>query len=157
MDPKLAKRCYNLLKSAFVDWNEVRVSVIRDIQIGLRKSFDSLALAVFIKDFLEFVHKELREISLENLQEENLGEIRTFLKNIKGMHSSTIDMVLMRFKDHPIMPLSPDMEKLLVKLSLAQSREPGTAKKNASTNCWGPRRLSRFTTIFSTTLMCARR
>ena len=138
MDPKLAKRCYSLLKSDFVDWNEVRVSVIRDIQIGLRKSFDSLALAVFIKDFLEFVHKELREISLENLLEENLGEIRTFLKNIRGMHSSTIDMVLMRFKDHPIMPLSPDMEKLLVKLSLAKSRETRDRKEKRFYELLGP-------------------
>ncbi len=138
MDPKLAKRCYSLLKSAFVDWNEVRVSVIRDIQIGLRKSFDSLALAVFIKDFLEFVHKELRELSLENLLEENLGEIRTFLKNIKGMQSSTIDMVLMRFKEHPIMPLSPDMEKLLVKLSLAKSSETRDRKEKRFYELLGP-------------------
>lgn len=140
MSPKLAKKCFKHLKSEFVDWNEVRVSVIRDIQIGLRASYESLALAVFIKDFLEFVHKELREITLDSLLENNLGEIREFLKRIKGMQSATIDMVLMRFKDHPILPFSLEMERLIVTMSLAKSGETRDRKGKRFYEMLGPQK-----------------
>ncbi len=123
MSPKKAKKCYNHLKSRFVDWNEVRVSVVRDIQVVLRGSYDSLELTVFIKDFLDLIHKERRELSLESLRENNLREIRDFLKRIKGMKPATIEIAQMRLKDHPILPLSLEMEKLLVKLRLAKKTE----------------------------------
>ena len=141
MAPKLARKCYNHLKSEFVDWNEVRVSVIRDIQIGLQASYDSLALTVFIKDFLEFVHKELREISLECMVEDNLGEFRDFLKRIRGMQPATIDMALLRFKDHPILPLSLEMEKMLVKLNLAKSSETRDRKGKRFYEMLGPQKV----------------
>lgn len=129
MTPRKARQCFNRLKSDFVDWNEVRVSVIRDIQVVLRNSYDSLELTVFIKDFLEFIHRELHVISLESLRENNLSEIKNFLKRIKGMPPATIEIALLRLKDHPILPLTLEMDKMLVKLSLAKSTESRDRKE----------------------------
>ena len=138
MSPKKAKKCFDHLKSEFVDWNEVRVSVIRDIQIGLRGSYDSLELTVFIKDFLSLLHRERRELSLESLRENNLSEIRNFLKRIKGMQPATIELALMRLKGHPILPLSLEMEKLLVKLRLAKKTETRDRKGKRFYSLVGP-------------------
>ena len=129
------------MKSEFVDWNEVRVSVIRDIQIGLRNSYDSLELAVFIKNFLEFIHGELREISLEYLREENLSETKQFLKQIKGIKPATIEMVLMHIKERPVRPLTLEMEKLLVKLSLAKKTETRVRKGKRLYDLVGPEKV----------------
>lgn len=141
MNPKKVRKCYNHLKSEFVDWNEVRVSVIRDIQIGLKNSYDSLELAVFIKDFLEFIHRELHEVCLEKLREENLSEIRRFLKQIKGMKPATIEMALMQLKEHPILPLTLEMEKMLVKLSLAKKAETRDRKGKRFYELVGPEKV----------------
>ena len=141
MTPTKARRCFNHLKSEFVDWNEVRVSVIRDIQIGLRNSYDSLELAVFIKNFLEFIHGELREISLEYLREENLSETKQFLKQIKGIKPATIEMVLMHVKERPVLPLTLEMEKLLVKLSLAKKTETRDRKGKRLYDLVGPEKV----------------
>ncbi len=141
MAPQKARRCFNHLKSEFVDWNEVRVSVIRDIQIGLRNSLDSLELAVFIKNCLEFIHRELRTICLEHLQEENLSETKRFLKQIRGIKPATIEMVLMQAKERPVLPLTLEMEKMLVKLSLAKKTEPRDRKGRRLYDLVGPEKV----------------
>jgi endonuclease III len=104
-----------------VDWNEVRVTSLREIQEQLPESANSLEIAIFIKDFLEFVHREHHSLSLEFLAGENLTEIRRYLKQIRGVDGSTVDLILFLRKEYPVFPLNQSMEAVLRRLGIARN------------------------------------
>jgi hypothetical protein len=123
MEPGLALKSFRQLKSEFVDWNEVRISPIREIQEQVSKGDDSLALSVAIKDVLEFVHNRHHHVSLEHLAELNLTDIRRFLKQIRNLEPSSIEIVLLLRKEHPIVPLTPEMENELIELGVLSTND----------------------------------
>lgn len=114
---------FGSLSTQFVDWNEIRVSTIQEIREHLPTGADSLDTAVFIKDFLEFVHRERQCIDLQYLVEENLSDVRRFLRQVRGIDASTIDLVVHRYKEHPIFPLNPPTETILVAAGLAKHQD----------------------------------
>jgi hypothetical protein len=123
-----ALKSFRQLKERFVDWNEVRISTVREIQDELSSS-STLELAVFIKDMLEFVHRERQYVSLEFLAEKNLGEIRKYLKQVKGIDSSTVDLILRVRKAHPVFPLNQTLETLLSKIGIFRRGETRDRKE----------------------------
>jgi endonuclease-3 len=131
MEPSMAVKSYRMITSEFVDWNEVRISPIREIQEQVSKGDDSLELSVFIKDFLEFVHARHQSLSLEHLAEENLTEIRRYLKQVRGIDAINIDLILLLRKEHPIIPLNLSMERLLCQLNIVNSQESRDRKEKA--------------------------
>ncbi len=123
-----ALRGFNELKEGFVDWNEVRVSAVREIQEALGLCPGSLELAVFVKDLLELIHREKQDVSLEFLAEKNLGEIRQYLKRFRGLDPSTTELLLRVRKEHPVVPLNHAMELVLTRLGILRKGE--TRSKN---------------------------
>ena len=120
MDAAVALRSYRALREDFVDWNEVRVSTVREIQETLKGCDDSVGLAVFLKDFLEHVQRENHRLSLEHLVEESLTDIRRFFKPIKGIDPATPDLILYLRKDHPVLPLNAEMDGVVQRLGIAR-------------------------------------
>ncbi|MEM7235944.1 MAG: hypothetical protein AAF517_27500, partial [Planctomycetota bacterium] len=106
MKPSHALKSYGQLREEFVDWNEVRISPIREIQEQVSRGENSLELSVFIKDFLEFVHADRHQVNLEPLVEENITDIRRYLKRIRNLEPAAIDVVLLLRKTHPVVPLT---------------------------------------------------
>lgn len=119
----VALKSYRQLREQFVDWNEVRISAVREIQGALAADPGSLELAVFIKDLLELIHRQHQGVSLEFLANENLSEIRKYLKQVKGMDSSTIEMVLRLRKGHPVFPLNRNLETVLERMGILKEAE----------------------------------
>ena len=113
-----ALRGYRALKEDFVDWNEVRVSSIREIQEALGLCPNSLELSVFIKDLLELLHRERQDVSLEFLAEKSLGEIRQYLKRFRTLDTSTAEFLIRTRREHPVLPLSHSMEVVLNRLGI---------------------------------------
>lgn len=118
-----ALQAYRRLKSNFVDWNEVRISSIREIQEILGNSADSLEVAIFIKGLLEFLHQQRHSVDLEFLAEQNISEIRRFLKQIKGMDAATINMILRIRKDYPVIPVNAPMENTLLRIGVVRQTD----------------------------------
>ena len=128
MSPRDAAERFRRLKNVFVDWNEVRISSIKEIQEVFHDTPDSLELAIFIKDFLEQIHRLHQTLSLEFLAEENSADIRKHLKELKGVDPSSIDMVLRLRKELPVVPLSPAMDLTLQRVGLVKRGEPRDRK-----------------------------
>jgi endonuclease-3 len=131
MAADLALKSYRQLREKFVDWNEVRISSVREIQEELAGAPDSLQLAVFIKDLLEFVHRERQDVSLEFLAEQNLGDIRRYLKQVRGLDSATVGLILRLKKEHPVFPLNHAMESVLERLGLLRREATKDRKEKA--------------------------
>lgn len=122
-NPQEALQNYRKLKNQFVDWNEIRISSIREIQEVLGFSADSLEIAIFIKDLLEYLNRQIHSLSLEFLAEKNLNDIRSFLKGIRSLDPATIQLVLRLRKGYPVLPLTPSMELTLTRLGLIRPGE----------------------------------
>jgi endonuclease III len=133
-----ALRSYRALKERFVDWNEVRISSVREIQEALSTAEGSLDLAVFVKDLLELIHRERQDLNLEFLVEENHGEIRRFLKQVRGLDSSTVELVLRQRKEHPVLPLNPALEIVLERLGVCRVSDTLVQKEKQLHELVGP-------------------
>ena len=120
MSAQDALQRFRRLKSSFVDWNELRISALKEIQDVFEGVEDSLDLAIFIKDLLELLHRENQTVSLEFLAEKPLSEIRRYLKEIKGLDPATVNLVLRIRKEHPVLPVSASMERTLLRLGLVR-------------------------------------
>lgn len=116
-----AMKSYQRLQEGFVDWNETRISSVREIQEAMDFCPGSLELAVFVKDLLEFVHREHQDVGLEFLAEQNLGDIRQYLKQVKGVDSATVEFILVLRKEYPIFPLSEGAETVLKRLGILRA------------------------------------
>lgn len=138
MDPGLAMKSYRQLSNEFVDWNEVRISPIREIQEQVSKGENSLELSVFIKDLLEFVHNNKHAVNLESIVEENLTDIRRYLRQARGMEPASVDLVLMRRKEHPVIPLTSTMEQMFLALGLVSEQDSRDRKQKSLFELVGP-------------------
>ena len=138
MMPDLAVKSYRQLGSEFVDWNEVRISPIREIQEQVSKGHDSLQLSVFIKDLLEFVHHDKHTVGLESLAEENLTDIRRYLKQVRNMELASIDLALMLRKDHPVLPLTGPMEEMFLMMGLVREADSRDRKEKKLFELFAP-------------------
>ncbi len=111
---------FRRLKAAFVDWNEVRISSVKEIQAAFDGVPDALDLSIFIKDLLEQLHRENQSVSLEFLAEKNLSDIRRYLRAFKGIDPATINLVLRVRKEYPVLPVSDCMEPTLERLGVVR-------------------------------------
>ncbi|MBI4606657.1 MAG: hypothetical protein HY721_32235 [Planctomycetes bacterium] len=135
-----ALKSYRHLRSSFVDWNEVRISTVREIQEALSAPAGSLDIAVFIKDLLEFVHRERQDLNLEFLVEQTSTDIRRFLKQVRGLDTSTIEMVLRQRKEYPVFPLNPALVTVLNRLGVLRNSETILQQEKALHELVDPRR-----------------
>ena len=113
-----AYTCFQRLKSHFVDWNEVRVSTLAEIQRELIEADDPLELALFLKQFLTLVQQTFQRVSLEVLVDFKVSEIRRFFRVCKDIRESTVALVLRVRKGHPIVPLDSHAERIVSRLGL---------------------------------------
>ena len=76
--------------------------------------------------------RETRQtVSLEFLVEQNLSDIRRYLKQVKDLDKSTVDLVLRMRKEYPALPLSPAAEAVIHRLGLLRSMETRGMKERA--------------------------
>jgi endonuclease III len=109
---------FHRLKETFVDWNEVRISSVKEIQEVFAGLEDALELSIFVKDLLEQVHRDQQSVSLEFLAARNLSDIRRYLRAFKGIDPATINLVLRLRKEYPVLPVSDSMELTLERLGV---------------------------------------
>lgn len=113
-----ATKAYHTFKNQFVDWNEVRISSVKEVQEILRGADEPLELTVTLKEFLQNLFTEEHHVGLEFLTERTISEIRSFFKRKPRLADSIVNMLLERIKDYPVMPLDPAMHECLQKLGV---------------------------------------
>ncbi len=119
---KAAEAGFKRLKRNFVDWNEVRVSAAREIAAVLGNSKCSLELAERIRGFLQRVHSDRHDTSLECLNEMTIAEARRYLRSFGALSTATIDLVLRLKKSQSTVPLDKESERVIVRVGLVPAR-----------------------------------
>ena len=100
-----AKKAFGGFKTQFVDWNDVRISDVSEVQEVLKGAYDPRSLASFLQDFLNRLFLEQHHVGLEFLRNLTNPEIKAFFKNYAGFADSTMGLVLERINEYPVIPL----------------------------------------------------
>jgi len=82
--PATAEAVFEKLKTSFFDWNEVRVSTVRELAEIMNELGDPETAAVRIKGILQSVFESEYSFDLESLKKKNLGDAVKRLQKLDG-------------------------------------------------------------------------
>lgn len=80
-----AERGFEALKTSFFDWNEARVSTVKELGEVLFMVHDAQASATNVKQVLQSVFESTYSFDLEALRKQNLGQAQQRLKKLQGV------------------------------------------------------------------------
>lgn len=81
---ELAEQVFNTLKQDYFDWNEVRVSTIRELTEVTKPLVDPPQAAARLKQTLHAVFEGVYQFDLETLKKQNIGVSAKQLEKLKG-------------------------------------------------------------------------
>ena len=88
-----AERVFGLLVTDYFDWNEVRVSSIRELTELIRPLNDAEESAMRVKRVLQSVFETHYSFDLEPLKKQNIGQAIKLLEKVHGTTPFTIAYV----------------------------------------------------------------
>jgi endonuclease-3 len=81
---ELAEQVFKTLKEDYFDWNEVRVSTIRELSEVTKPLVDSAEAALRLKQTLHSVFEGVYQFDLETLKKQNIGQAAKQLEKLNG-------------------------------------------------------------------------
>lgn len=81
---ELAEQVFNSLKADYFDWNEVRVSTLRELAEVTKPLVDPPQAASRLKQTLHAVFEGVYQFDLETLKKQNIGQSAKTLQKLKG-------------------------------------------------------------------------
>lgn len=113
------------LRAAFVDWNEVRVSTVREIMdaSGLGSGEAARERAVLVRDLLSGIHRRFNRLSLDALRGPRSKTLERRLERfleVLGSRSSRTAAVIRRVLDgdSPPVPAAPGVARVVRRIGL---------------------------------------
>jgi endonuclease-3 len=88
-----AEQAYAAISTSFFDWNEVRVSSVKELAEMMRVLPDATAAASTLKQSLQSAFEATYSFDLEALKKQNLGQAIQRLKRFKGTTPFTVAFV----------------------------------------------------------------
>ena len=79
-----AEKVFQTVKSAFYDWNEVRVTTVKELSEVMTLLPDPLAAAAHLKGILQTVFESEYAFDLESLKKQNIGQAVKSLHKLDG-------------------------------------------------------------------------
>ncbi len=88
-----ATECFARLQESYFDWNEVRVTTVRELSDVFRGLPSPDAAAARVKDTLQSVFESQYSFDLDHLKKQNLGKAVATLEKLKGATPFTVAYV----------------------------------------------------------------
>jgi hypothetical protein len=79
-----AERVFNTLQTAFFDWNEIRVSTVKELSEVMSELPDPMAAASNLKNVLQHTFESEYRFELETIKKKNLGDAIKRLQKLEG-------------------------------------------------------------------------
>lgn len=111
------------LRRYFVDWNEIRVTPVDELEEVLRPALgpETLAKVNLLKTVLSAVFDCQNCLGLEHLVEKSEEEIARFLRRLAGVDKSDIERVIHYCTNHPARPFDDDAMRVAKRMGLVQA------------------------------------
>ncbi|MEC9476026.1 MAG: hypothetical protein VX764_03195 [Planctomycetota bacterium] len=112
---------WDIFRTQFVDWNEVRISSASEVAAVFPKAEDPLQLAMQLKDMLATIFERRHQLSLEFIRENSISETREFFKRSPALPDLAKQLVLAHIKEQQIVPLESWAQGGLIRAGLVSS------------------------------------
>jgi hypothetical protein len=118
-----AEKIYEHLSSSFFDWNEVRVSTVKELAESMRELPDPAAAASNLKSVLQTVFEATYSFDLENVKKQNIGVGIKRLAKMEGASPFVVAYVTQHALGGHSIPLDRGAVELLYIVGLATDAE----------------------------------
>jgi len=79
-----AEKVFGTLKTAFIDWNEIRVSTVKELSEAMHSLADPASAAARVKGILQSVFESEYSFDLETLKKTKIGDAVKRLQKLEG-------------------------------------------------------------------------
>ncbi len=129
MPLKEVLKSWDLLRTQFVDWNEIRISSASEVAENFPKAEAPLELAVQIKEMLSTLYERRHQVSLEFIRENTLPETREFFKRSPELPDLCKLLVLAAIKEQPVIPMENWAQGGLIRAGLLSESKTSTQRQ----------------------------
>ena len=125
--PEAADEAYAKLQQTFYDWNEVRVTTVKELAETMSSLPDGTAAAKRLKHALQHIFETQYSFDIEYLKKQNLGKSVKDLEAIRGVTPFVADYVTQHGLGGHAIPLSQSIIDVLMVVGVVTEAE---AKRN---------------------------
>ncbi|MEW6356780.1 MAG: hypothetical protein AB1696_10660 [Planctomycetota bacterium] len=119
-----AEQVVKRFKSAFVDWNEMRVTTGREIAECAREKQIDQRIARACRDALDKLYTSRGAFDLSNLADESFTAMRDYLLGELRLAPSAAARLMLLFFNRPALPLSEDVRRVADRIGLTDPSWP---------------------------------
>jgi endonuclease-3 len=130
--PEQAEQAFNSLRERFYDWNEVRVSTVRELEESFEGMSHPEARAQRLVSFLQQMFEFLYSFDLENLQKKGLKEAAKHLAKYEAINDYVIAWVTQRSLGGHAIPLDAPTLRCTRRLGLLDDSQDDLEAARAS-------------------------
>ncbi|MEE2889566.1 MAG: hypothetical protein VX404_03900 [Planctomycetota bacterium] len=116
-------KAWDLFRTQFVDWNEVRISSAAEVAAVFPKANDPLQLAMQLKDMLATLFERCHQLSMEFIRENSISETKEFFKRSPSLPDLAKQLVLAHIKNQQMVPLESWAQGGLIRAGLVTSAQ----------------------------------
>lgn len=121
--PEAADEAFAKLQQTFFDWNEVRVTTIKELAEIMSPLPAPVAAATRLKRALQYIFETHYSFDIESLKKQNLGKAVKDLQGIRGVTPFVVDYVTQHGLGGHAIPLSASIIDLLTVLGIVTETE----------------------------------
>lgn len=121
--PEAADEAYAKLQQTFYDWNEVRVTTIKELAETMSSLPDGAAAAKRLKQALQHIFETQYSFDIEYLRKQNLGKSVKDLEAIRGVTPFVVDYVTQHGLGGHAIPLSQSIIDVLMIVGVVTEAE----------------------------------
>jgi endonuclease-3 len=121
--PEAADECFARLQESFFDWNEVRVTTVRELSEVLRGAFDPTRAATRIKQTLHSVFEAIYSFDLEPLRKQNLGAAVKQLQGYRGTTPFAVSYAIQTSLGGHAIPVSDASLEIFLAIGVISDKE----------------------------------
>ncbi len=118
--PEKAQKAFAALKSAYVDWNEVRVTSIREISSLIGSKGCAPKRSESIKAFLQRLYLDTNMVSMQPVRKMSTKRAKEYVEETTGLPSEQVATILLEAFDIPVVPINKQIKYALVRLGLVK-------------------------------------
>ncbi len=114
----LAERAFQNLRTQFYDWNEIRVSSVREVADALKGLPEAEGRALRIVSLLQQVFESTYSFDLESLHKKGVKQAEKQLERYEGTNAYIVASTVQLGLDGHALPIDRPMQRVLQRLEL---------------------------------------
>ena len=126
--PEIADEAFAKIQELYFDWNEIRVTSIKELSEVMKRLSDPVAAATRLTQCLQSVFESKYSFEIEELKKKNLGKAIDILKSIRGTTGFSVRYVAQHGLEGHSIPVNTGLYGALEVIGVITASEAAAGK-----------------------------